>query len=118
MNSSSDFLDTDEIMRVRIWLDGQGEEIKAAAAREVAKMRVFEASQSFLSLRFMHAESTRRAALEGLQAPNVMVAFEALELDPEKFAIGAEFEVRRLGTTRPDDYWRACGVGRPKGKRK
>lgn len=117
MNAQLDFFDLIEIAQVRSWLALQEEAVQEAAAQEIARLRVFEASRSFLSLRYAHAESTRKAALESLRLPSVAAAFEALEIDPDKFANGLEFEVRRLRTTRPDDFWRACGVGRPRGKK-
>lgn len=117
MNPQADFIDTLEVEQVRSWLMSQDEEVQEAAALEVARLRVFEASKAFLSLRFSHSESTRKAAFEGLHKPSVGIAFEALEIDPDKFADAADFKVRKLGTTRPDGFWRACGVGRPKGKK-
>jgi len=56
--------------------------------------------------------------LSNLRMPSLSSAFEAYEIDPDRFANAVEFAVRKLGTTRPDGFWRACGVGRPKGKKK
>jgi hypothetical protein len=117
MIPQADFVEAIEVEQVRSWIMSQDEEVQEAVALEVARLRVFEASKAFLSLRFVHSESTRKAALEGLRKPSVAVAFEVLEIDPDKFAHAADFVVRKLGTTRPDGFWRACGVGRPKGKK-
>ena len=119
MISHPDIFETQEIQIVHSWLFSQDEVVKEAAAREVARLRVLETLRPFFSLLYMHSESKRKAALSGLRAPGVVAAFEVLNLDPEKFARRVEFEVCRLKTTRPDGFWRASGVGRPKGgKRK
>ena len=118
MRPQVNFIDQNEVTQVRSWLNAQDEDTQMAAVLEVARLRIMDAADSIFSLRFTHAESTRNAVLASLRAPSLSSALAAYEIDPDRFANTLEFEVRKLGTTRPDGFWRACGVGRPKGKKK
>ena len=117
MSPQVNFIDQIEVEQVRSWIKLQDEDIQMAAVLEVARLRIMDAADPLFSLRFAHAESTRKAILSGLRMPSLTSAFEAYEIDSDRFADAVEFEVRKLGTTRPDGFWRACGVGRPKGKK-
>jgi hypothetical protein len=117
MNPQTDCIDKFEVEQVRSWLMSQDEDIQMAAVLEVARLRIMDAANPLFSLRYAHAESTRKAILSNLRMPNISTALEAYEIDSDRFANAVEFEVRKLGTTRPDSFWRACGVGRPKGKK-
>lgn len=118
MNLQTDFIDTLEVQQVRSWVKSQDEDVQMAAVLEIARLRIMDVADPLFSLRFAHAESTRNAILSNLRMPSLSSAFEAYEIDPDRFANAVEFAVRKLGTTRPDGFWRACGVGRPKGKKK
>lgn len=118
MSPQVNFIDQIEVERVRSWLSEQDEDTQMAAVLEVARLRITEAADPLFSLRFAHSESTRNAVLASLHAPGLSSALAAFEVDPDRFANAVEFVVRKLGTTRPDGFWRACGVGRPKGKKK
>jgi len=113
MSPQADFIDALEVQTVRSWVLSQDEDIQMEAAQEVARMRIFDVANLLLSLRYAHSTSTLHSILSNLSVPTVAAAFQVLELDPEQIISGAEFHVRRLGTTRPDDFWRKCGVGRP-----
>ena len=117
MTPQVNFVDHLEVDKVRSWLNAQDEDTQMTAVLEVARLRIMDAANSLFSLRFAHAESTRKAILSNLRMPSLSSALEAYEIDPDQFANSVEFEVRKLGTTRPDNFWRACGVGRPKGKK-
>lgn len=117
MSAKIDFIENNEVAQVRSWLSVQDEDTQMAAALEVARLRIMDAAGSLFSLRFAHAESTCIAVLSSLRAPTLVSALAAYEVDPDRFASAVEFEVRKLGTTRSDGFWSACGVGRPKGKR-
>lgn len=116
MSTPVNLIDQNEVEHVLSWLNAQNEDTQMAAVLEVARMRIMDAANQLFSLRFAHAESTRSGILSGLRSPSLSSALAAYEVDPERFVSAVEFEVRKLGTTRPDGYWRACGVGRPKGK--
>ncbi len=118
MNPQTNFIDDLEVAQVRSWFTLQDEDTQLAAVLEVARMRIMDAANPLFSLRFAHAESTRNAVLASLRGSDVSSALAAYEIDPDRFANAVAFEVRKLGTTRPDGFWRACGVGRPKGKKK
>ncbi|MCR4304477.1 MAG: hypothetical protein NUV63_09690 [Gallionella sp.] len=118
MSHQTNFIDELEVEQVRSWLNFQDEDVQIAAALEVARLRIMDVANLLFSLRYAHAESTRKEILSNLRMPIFSSAFEAYEIDPDRFANAVELEVRKLGTTRPDDFWRACGVGRPKGKKK
>jgi len=113
MNPQIDFIAEHEVEQVRSWIMSQNDAVQMAAAFEVARLRIFDASNALFSLRFAHAESTCDAILNSLRTPSLSSALEAFEIDPDRFADAVKFEVRKLGTTRPNDFWRACGVGRP-----
>lgn len=113
MNPQADFIDALEVQKVRSWVLSQGEDIQMEAAQVVAHMRVFNVECLLRSLRYAHAASTLNSTLAYLSIPSVAAAFQLLGLDSEQIISGAEFHVRSLGTTRPDDFWRKCGVGRP-----
>jgi hypothetical protein len=116
MNPQVNFVDQREVEQVRSWLNAQDEDTQMTAVLEVARLRITDAANSLFSLRFAHAESTRKAILSSLRMPSLSSAFEAYEIDSDRFANAVEFVVRKLRTTRADDFWRTCGVGRPKGK--
>lgn len=118
MSPQVNCIDQNEVEQVRSWLNTQDEDIQMAAVLEVARLRIMEAADLLFSLRFTHAESTRNTVLAILRAPSLSFALAAYEIDSDRFANAVAFEVRRIGTTRPDGFWRACGVGRPKGKKK
>jgi hypothetical protein len=115
MNPQTNFIDDLEVAQVRSWLNEQDEDVQMAAALEVARLRIMDAANPLYSLRFAHAESTRYAILSSLRAPSLSFALKLYEVDPDRFANAVEFEVRKLKTTRPNDWWRRNGVGRPKG---
>lgn len=117
MSPQVNLIDQNEVAQVRSWLNAQDEDTQMAAVLEVARLRIMEAVDPLFSLRFAHSESTRNAVLASLRASNVSAALAAYEIDPDRFANAVEFEVRKLGTTRSDGFWSACGVGRPKGKK-
>lgn len=117
MSDQIDFIENNEVAQVRSWLSVQDEDTQMAAVLEVARLRIMDAAGLLFSLRFAHAESTCIAVLSSLRAPTLTCALAAYEVDPDRFASAVEFEVRKLGTTRSDGYWSACGVGRPKGKK-
>jgi len=118
MSHQVNCVDQNEAEQIRSWLKIQDEDIQMAAVLEVARLRIMEAVDPLFSLRFTHAESTRNTVLASLRAPGLSSALAAYEIDSDRFANAVAFEVRKLGTTRPDGFWRACGVGRPKGKKK
>ncbi len=117
MNPEIYFIDAHEVQMVRSWLLSQDDEIQMEAAQEVALMRVLNIESLLGSLRYTHSASTLNSILEYLSIPSVAAAFQLLGLDSEQIISGAEFHARRFGTTRPDDFWRKCGVGRPSKKR-
>ena len=117
MSAPVNFIDQNEVEQVLSWLNAQDEDTQMAVVLEIARMRIMDAANQLFSLRFAHAESTRNGILSGLRSPSLSSALVAYEVDPDRFANAVEFEVRKLGTTRPDSFWRACGVGRPKGKK-
>lgn len=117
MSPQVNFIDQIEVEQVRSWLNEQDEDTQMAAVLEVARLRILEAADPLFSLRFAHAESTRDAVLASLHDASLSCALAAYEVDADRFADVVAFEVRRLGTTRPNGFWRACGVGRPKGKK-
>lgn len=117
MSTSVNLIDQNEVVQVLSWLNTQDEDTLMAAVLEVARMRIMDVANQLFSLRFAHAESTRSAILSGLRSPSLSSALAAYEVDPDRFVSAVEFEVRKLGTTRPDGFWRAHGVGRPKGKK-
>lgn len=117
MNLQVNFIEQNEVEQIRSWLNAQDEDVQTVAVLEVARLRILDAANPLFSLRFTHSESTRNAVLASLHVPSVSAALAAYEIDPDRFANAVEFEVRKLGTTRPDGFWRACGVGRPKGKK-
>jgi hypothetical protein len=118
MNPQTNFIDDLEVAQVRSWFTLQDEDIQMAAVLEVARLRIMDAADPLFSLRFTHSESTRNTVLASLHASGLSSALAAYEVDSDRFANAVAFEVRRLGTSRPDGFWRACGVGRPKGKKK
>lgn len=117
MSAQIDSIENDEVAQVRSWLSVQDEDTQMAAVLEVARLRIMDAAGLLFSLRFAHAESTCIAVLSSLRAPTLASALAAYEVDPDRFASAVEFEVRKLGTTRSDGFWSACGVGRPKEKK-
>lgn len=117
MSPQVNFIDQIEVEQVRSWFMSQDEDVQMAAVLEVARLRIMDAADPLFSLRFAHSESTRDAVLASLHAPGLSSALAAYEVDSDRFANAVEFEVRKLRTTRPDGFWRACGVGRPKGKK-
>lgn len=116
MSPQIGFIDALEVQTVRSWVLSQSDEIQMEAAQEIARMRILDVASLLHSLRYAHSASTLNSILSNLSIPSVAAAFQVLELDPEQIISGAEFHVRRLGTTRPDDFWRKCGVGRPSKK--
>lgn len=113
MSPDINFRDAEDVEQVQSWLMSQNEAVQMEAAFEVARLRIIEAANLLFSLRFAHAESTRNAILSCLHTPSLSSALKMYGIDPENFAVAVEFEVRKLGTTRPNDFWRTCGVGRP-----
>lgn len=116
MNPQTDFVDALELQIFRTSLLSLNEESRIAIAREIALMRIYHVADKLFSLRYIHSESTLQSMLASLNSPDMVVAFQMLRLDPEKIIYCVEFHVRRLGTTRPDDFWHKCGVGRPRKK--
>jgi len=114
MSPQTDLINEIEVEKVRSWLISQDEDVQMAAVLEVARLRIMEAADPLFSLRFAHSESTRNAVLASLRAPCISSALAAYEIDSDQFANAVEFEVRKLKTTRPNDWWRKNGVGRPK----
>lgn len=90
------------------------DELEEAAAREVARLRIIDALRSIFSLRYIHSKSRLDRALSALQKEEIASAFALFGLDAKAFAELTESHVRRLRTTRPNDWWRNNGVGRPK----
>lgn len=117
MSHQADVVDALEVQIVRSWVLSQSDDIQMAAAQVVARMRVLEAASLLFSLIYSHSESTNKSIFSDLSCPGVTAAFQVLQYDSEQFIGGAKFEARILGTTRPDGFWRACGVGRPKRKK-
>lgn len=118
MTPQVNFVDHLEVDQVRSWLTDQDEETQMIAVLEVARLRIMEAADRLFSLRFAHSLSTRNTVLASLHAPNLSYALAVYEIDSDRFVNAVEFVVRKRGTTRPDGFWHACGVGRPKGKKK
>lgn len=118
MTPQVNFVDQREVDQVRSWLTDQDEDTQMIAMLEVARLRIMEVSDRLFSLRFAHSTSTRNTVLASLLAPNLSSALAAYEIDSDRFVNAVEFVVRKLGTTRPDGFWSACGVGRPKGRKK
>lgn len=116
MNFSTDPIEN-EVGNTLSVIRSHGIEFEEAAALEVARLRIHEAVHPFISLRYVHSESKLKQLLSELLKDEVVSSFTLLGLDAEAFIDLTENYVRRLGTTRPDDFWRACGVGRPKGKK-
>jgi hypothetical protein len=115
MSPQVNFIDQFEVEQVRSWLCAQDDDTQMAAVLEVARLRIMDVADPLFSLRFVHSESTLHAILSSLRAQNLSSALKLYEVDPDQFAKKVEFEVRKLKTTRPDDWWRKNGVGRPKG---
>lgn len=113
MSPQADFIDALDVQKVRSWVLSQDDDIQMEAAQEVARMRILDVVNLLRSLRYAHSASKLNSILSNLSIPSVAAAFQVLEIDPEQIISGAEFHVRHLGTTRPDDFWRKCGVGRP-----
>lgn len=113
MKPQADFMDALEVQKVRSWLISQHENVQLEAVQEVACIRIDDLLRP---LRYAHSESRLKSVLQNLRDPSLTAAFQVLNLDLEEFISGAEFHVRNLGTTRPDDFWRKCGVGRPSKK--
>lgn len=113
MSHQIDWIDALEVQTVRSWVLSQDDEIQMAAAQEVARMRVLNIERLLRSLRYSHSVSTLNAILSDLSFPAVAAAFQMLKLDPDQIIRDTEFHIHCLGTTRPDDFWRKCGVGRP-----
>lgn len=88
----------------------------AAAAQEIAAIRVNEICNLLFSLRYLHSKSKEEEVLCLLDEREE--DFHALQLDFEAFRTGARWAVLRLGTCRPDGHPRAPGGGRkPEGDR-
>lgn len=90
-------------------------EREEAAAREVARLRIIDVLRSIVSLRYVHSKSRLDRTLSALQENEIASSFALFGLDAKAFSELTECHVRRLGTTRPNDWWRNNGVGRPKG---
>lgn len=118
MSARVNFVEQNEVAQIRSWISAQDEVTQMAAVLEVARLRILDAADPLFSLRFAHSESTRNAVLASFHVPSVSAALAAYKIDSDRFVEVVAFEVRKLGTTRPDGFWRACGVGRPKGKKK
>jgi len=118
MSTQVNYNDQIEIEQVRSWLNSQDEDTQLAAVLEIARLRIIELADTLFSLRFTHAESTRNLILSNLRMPSIASSLAVYEIDPDRFVDAVEYEVRKLGTTRSDGFWRACGVGRPKGVKK
>lgn len=114
MNSKIDFLDVADVENTLSAIRSHGVELEEAAAREVARLRILGAICPIGSLRYIHSESKLDQVLSKLLNEEVASSFSLFGFDAEAFAKLAEHHVRRLGTTRPDDWWRKNGVGRPK----
>lgn len=111
------FFDSQEVEQVRAWFMLQDENIQIAALFEIAKLRIMDAGDLLYKLRFAHSERTKNKILSTLNSPTLSYALAIYLTDSEKFAREVKLEVGKLGTTRPDDFWKKCGVGRPKGRR-
>lgn len=111
-NFATENIDVDETLSA---IRSHSLELEEAAAREVARMRMLEVLKPIGSLRYIHSESKLDNVLSSLQRSEIASAFAMFGLDAEAFSALAACHVRRLGTTRPDDWWRHNGVGRPKG---
>jgi hypothetical protein len=90
-------------------------ELEEAAAREVARLRILDALRSIVSLRYVHSKSRLERTLSVLQKKEIASSFALFGLDAKAFSELTECHIRRLGTTRPNGWWRNNGVGRPKG---
>jgi hypothetical protein len=113
MIPQTDFIDEIEVEKVRSWLQGQDKDVQMAVVFEVARLRIMDVADPLFSLRYIHSESTRNAILSSLHSPGISAALMMFEIEPDRFVRAVELEVRKFGTTRPDDFWRKCGVGRP-----
>ena len=114
-NFATENIDVDETLSA---IRSHSLELEEAAAREVARMRMLDALKPIGSLRYIHSESKLDKVLSSLQRYEIASAFAMFGLDADAFLALAACHVRRLGTTRPDDWWRHNGVGRPKGSSK
>ena len=113
MSTQFDFIEEFEVEKVRSWVKSQDEDIQMEAALEVARLRIMDIADPLFSLRYTHAESTRDEILSSLHTTSLSHALELFQVDSDRFANAMAFKVRKLGTTRPDNFWHECGVGRP-----
>lgn len=85
----------------------------AAAAQEIAAIRVNEICNLLFSLRYLHSKSREEEIFELLDS--LEDEFYLLDLDLDVFRTCARWAVVRLKTCRPDNHPRAPGGGRKKG---
>lgn len=114
MNISTDFIEEAVINTLSV-IRSHGIEFEEAAAREVARLRILEAIHPIFSLRYIHSQSKLNQVLSGIRKGEVVSSFSLWGIDAEVFSELAKNHVRRIRTTRPDDWWQKNGVGRPKG---
>lgn len=114
MNSQIGLAEVADVESTLSAIRSHGVELEEEAAREVARLRILGSIRPVGSLRYIHSKSKLDQVLSELMKDEVVSSFSLFGLDAEAFAKLAEYHVRRLGTTRPDDWWHKNGVGRPK----
>ena len=85
----------------------------AAAAQEIAAIRISDICNLLKSLRYVHSKRSEEEVFKLLD--ELEGEFFLLELDFEAFRNGARWAVARLGTRRPNGHPRRAGGGRKKG---
>ena len=85
----------------------------AAAAQEIAAIRISDICNLLKSLRYMHSERLEGEVFQLLD--KLEGEFLVLALDFDFFRAGARWAVARSGTCRPDGLPRRAGGGRKKG---
>lgn len=88
----------------------------AAAAEEIAAIRISDICNLLKSLRYVHSQRSEEEIFQILE--DLEEEFFVLGLDFEKFQGEARWIVRRLGTCRPNGHPRRAGGGRKKGSGK
>ncbi|MDH2917446.1 MAG: hypothetical protein PXX77_11300 [Gallionella sp.] len=114
MSSLIDFIEVADVENTLSAIRSHGVDLEEAAVREIARQRILDAVRPIISLRYIHSKSKLDQVLSGLRRKEIASSFALFGLDAESFTELAECHVRRLGTTRPNDWWRKNGVGRPK----
>lgn len=84
-----------------------------ALAQEIAALRVNEICNMLFSMRYSHSKRREEEVFGRLE--ELEEEFLLLDLDLERFLLGARWAVSRLGTCRKNGQPRAHGGGRKKG---